>query len=160
MIDSKQFKYTKHCVYVWCNSLLLLSLVSASHWLHCMTLSFRVAWPLATSSRARGKALCSTVFTLSANEATVSLGYTGTDSCTTMAPASTSSYSTETRSRYSLKGVKYPIYFMSTYLNNWVINQNYQNFKFFLQVLKIKAFKLIKFLHFMMVHVDNLPHKM
>lgn len=157
MIDSKQFKYTKHCVYVWCNNLLLLSLVSASHWLHCMTLSFRVAWPLATSSRARGKALCSTVFTLSANEVTVSLGYTGTDSCTTMAPASTSSYSTE---RYSLKGVNYPIYFMSTYLNNWVINQNYQNFKFFLRVLKIKAFKLIKFLPFIMVHVDYLPHKM
>ena len=52
----------------------------------------RVACSLATNSKALGNDVCSTVFTRSANVSSVSPLYTGTDSCTMIAPPSTSSY--------------------------------------------------------------------
>ena len=50
------------------------------------------AFPEATISSACGNTLCSTVLTRSANVSSVSDGWTGTDSCSKMAPLSTSSW--------------------------------------------------------------------
>lgn len=58
--------------------------------------------PLATSSRAVGKALCSASLILSHKLSSVSSTNTGTASCTMMAPASTSSC-TETLKEVSIK---------------------------------------------------------
>ena len=63
------------------------------HHIHCTLFSsFSLIRPLASSSIARGYALCSAHFTRSCSVSTVSLFSTGTASCVTIAPASTSSY--------------------------------------------------------------------
>ena len=54
--------------------------------------SWSSIFSLASSSRAAGKARCSTVCTRWASVSSVSPGYTGTDSCVTIAPPSTSSW--------------------------------------------------------------------
>ena len=61
------------------------------HSFQVILLSLSTAFPDATNSSALGNALCSTVLTLSAKVSSVSSGNTGTDSCTNIAPASTSS---------------------------------------------------------------------
>lgn len=62
---------------------------------------------LATSSRALGKALCSRCLILSDSVSSVSSWYTGTASCTRIAPPSTSSYKLPRKLEMSLKIIKY-----------------------------------------------------
>lgn len=62
---------------------------------------------LATSSRALGKALCSRCLILSDSVSSVSSWYTGTASCTRIAPPSTSSCKLPRKQEISVKIIKY-----------------------------------------------------
>lgn len=88
--------------------------------------------PLATSSRAEGKALCSASLILSDKLSSVSPTNTGTASCTMMAPASTSSCRETARARGKYIYLKkFHLLFQSElflYVFAWAVFESMQRF--------------------------------